>query len=108
MGKQFIFGNIEVEKKKIYSHKNPILKLNTDRIIACNKLPFGKKGLKYFIGYEDDHEKAMPLCIILSKMSAYRRDFDKTKYMLILIKDKELPEKYDEKYKVSKVIKKKI
>ena len=50
----------------------------------------------------------MPLCIILSKMSAYRRDFDKTKYMLILIKDKELPEKYDEKYKVSKVIKKKI
>ena len=33
---------------------------------------------------------------ISSKMSAYRRDFDETKYMSLLIKDDELQEKYNE------------
>ena len=30
----------------------------------------------------------MPLCIMLLKMSAYGRDFEKTKYMPFSIKDK--------------------
>ena len=34
-----------------------------------------------------------PLCIFLLKMSAYRRDFDETKYTIFLIKDNELLEK---------------
>ena len=42
-------------------------------------MSLGKKGFRYFFGYQNDHEKVMPLCIILPKMSAYRRDFDKTK-----------------------------
>ena len=33
---------------------------------------------------------------MLPKMSAYRRDFDETKYMSFLIKDDELLEKYNE------------
>ena len=32
-------------------------------------------------------KKIMPLCIMLSKMSAYRRDFDETNYMSFLTKD---------------------
>ena len=36
-----------------------------------------------------------PLCIIISKMSAYGRGFDETKYMSLLKKD----DKYLEKYK---------
>ena len=34
----------------------------------------------------------MPLCIMLSKMSAYRRDFDETNYMSFLTKDNKLLE----------------
>ena len=36
------------------------------------------------------------LCIILPKMSAYRTDFEETKYMSFLIKDNKLLEKYNE------------
>ena len=49
-------------------------------IIVSNKVPFGKKGFEYFIGYKDDRE-VTPLCIILPKMSAYKGDFDETKHI---------------------------
>ena len=35
-------------------------------------------------------------CIFLPKMTAYREDFDGTKYISLLIKDDELLEKYNE------------
>ena len=42
-------------------------------------------------------KKNRPLCIFLQKMSTYRKDFDETKYMSLLIKDDdELFEKYIE------------
>ena len=59
--------------------------------------------------YEKNHEEIMPSCIMLLKMSACRRNFDETKYMFVffLIKDNEMPEKYNEIWgKVSKDIKK--
>ena len=52
--------------------------INIDRIVVSNKVPFGKNGFKYFIGYEDDSGKIMPLCIMLQKMSAFIRNFDET------------------------------
>ena len=39
------------------------------------------------------------LCRIMYKMSAYRRDFDETKYMYFLIKYDELLEKYNKIWK---------
>ena len=45
-----------------------------------------KNGFKYFSGYK---------AIFLTKMSAYRKDFDETKYVSSLIKDDELLEKYN-------------
>ena len=60
------------------------------------EIDISEKGFKYFIGYEDDSKKNMLLCIMVPKMSAYRRDFDETKYMSFLIKDNELFEKYNE------------
>ena len=52
-------------------------------------------------------KKIMPLCILLPKMSAYRKIFDKTKYMFFFIKDVELIEGCNEILdKVSKVIRK--
>ena len=60
-------------------------------MVASNKVSFGKIGFRYFIGYED--AKIRPLCIFLPKMSAYRKDFDETKYMSFLIKHDELLQK---------------
>ena len=90
------FGDIEIGKQKFHQHKRPISIKNIDinKIVVSNKVSFGKKGFKYFIGYKD--AKIRPLCIFLPKMSAYRRDFDETKYMSFLIKDDELLEKYNE------------
>ena len=60
-----------------------------------------------FIAYKDDFEKIMPLCIMLSKMSANRRDFDETKYMPSLIKDNKLLEKYNKIWAKSAILLKK-
>ena len=54
-----------------------------ENFIFC--VVFGKKGFKYFIGYKDA-KKLRPLRIFLPKMSAYRRDFDETKYISFLIR----------------------
>ena len=66
-------------------------------MVVSIKVSFGKKDFKYFIDYKDkDAKKITPLCIFLLNMSACRRDFDKTKIMSFLIKDKKLVEKYNE------------
>ena len=72
------FGETEIEKHKFYQHKSPILMNNIDinKIVASNKVSFGKKGFKYFIGYKDA-QKIRPLSIFLPKMSAYIRDLEK-------------------------------
>ena len=54
-----------------------------------------EKGFKYFISYKES-KKFMPLCIFLPIMSAYRKDFDETKYVSFLIIDDKLLEKYNE------------
>ena len=72
------FGETEIEKHKFYQHKSPILMNNIDinKIVASNKVSFGKKGFKYFIGYKDA-QKIRPISIFLPKMSAYIRDLEK-------------------------------
>ena len=76
-----------------------------NKIVVRNKISFGKKDFKHFIGYKDG-KKLRPLCIFLTKMNAYRRDFDKTKSRF-LIKDNKLFEKYNELWKMSAVLSKK-
>ena len=60
-----------------------------------NSVPFCKKGIKYFFGTKMV-KKVKPLCVMLPKISAYRRDFDETKYMSFLIKNDELLDKYND------------
>ena len=73
------FGNIEIENQKFHQYKRSISVKNIDikKIAVSNKVSFGKKGFKYFIGYKD--AKIRPLKIFLPKISAYRRDPDETK-----------------------------
>ena len=81
MGKEIItFGKTEVEKHEFYWYKSPVSINDVDvsKILASNEVGFGKKGFKYFIGYKGG-KKVRTLCVMLPKMSAYRRDFYKTK-----------------------------
>ena len=90
------FGDIEIEKQKLHQHKRPISIKNLDinEIVVSNKVSFGKKDFKYFIGYKDT--KIRSLCMFLPRMSTYRRDFVETKCMSFFIKDNELLLKYNE------------
>ena len=72
--------NIEV----LFQQKN----IDIDKIVVFNKVSFGKNSFRYLMGYKD--AKIRPLDIFPPKISAYRRDFDETKYILFLIKDDEL------------------
>ena len=44
-----------MQKQKFHLHKRPISIKNVDieKIVVSNKVRFGKKGFKYFIGYKD-------------------------------------------------------
>ena len=102
------FGDIEIQTHKFHQHKKSILINNIDiyEIVVSNKASLSKKGFKILIGYKGG-KNVRPLCILLPEMSAYRKDFDETKYMSLLIKEYELLEKYNEIWeKVSNSMKK--
>ena len=72
MEKIIKFGDIKTEKQKFhqpisrtYFNKNIDIKK-----IASNKVCFGKKGFKYFIGCKGV-KKIRPLCIFILGMTAY-------------------------------------
>ena len=46
------FDDIEIEKQKFHQHKKPILIKNVGikKIVVSNKVSFGKKSIKNFIG----------------------------------------------------------
>ena len=62
------FGDIEIEKQKFHQHKRPISmkKIDINKKVVSNKVSFGKKRFKYFIGYKDT-KNSRPLCIFLPK-----------------------------------------
>ena len=49
------FSDIEIQKQNFHQHKEPIFikNININKIVVSNKVSFGKKGFKYFIGYTD-------------------------------------------------------
>ena len=55
MEKVIKFGDIEIQKQKSHQQKGPISIQNIDinKTVVSNKVSFGKKGFKYFIGYKD-------------------------------------------------------
>ena len=56
MEKTFIkFCDIEIEKQKFHQHKRPasIKNIDINKIVVSSKVSFGKKGLKYLIGYKN-------------------------------------------------------
>ena len=97
MEKIIKFGDIEIQKQIFRQHQEPISikNININKIVVSNKVSFGKKGFKCFIGCKD-YKTIRPVCIFSTRMSTYRKDFDETKYISFLIKDDQLLEKYNE------------
>ena len=111
MGKEILtFDNIDIEKNKFYRHKTAIFSEDVDieKVLVSNKIYFGEKNYKHFIGYLHNGRKVKPLNIMLSKTSAYVKSYDRqTKWMYFLIEDDDLLEKYNTIWvKVSADIKK--
>ena len=81
------FDDTKTPKQKFLQHKRPISIKNVDidKIVVSNKLAFGKKGFKYFIGYKDA-KKNKPSSVFLTKMTAYRKDFNETRFISFLTK----------------------
>ena len=83
MGKEILtFRNIEIEKNKFYRNKTPIFLKDVDieKVLVSNKISFGEKSYKYFIGY-----LYKPIHVMLLKTSAYVKSYDgQTKWMYFL------------------------
>ena len=68
----------------------PILLKNVDmkEVLVSNKISFGEKNYKYFIGYFYNDDKVKPLPIMLPEASAYVKNYDgQIKWMHFLIED---------------------
>ena len=71
--KNLTFGNIEIEENKFYHHKIPTFlgDVDIEKALVSNKIYFGEKSYKCFIGYLYNDHKLKPLHIMLHKTSAY-------------------------------------
>ena len=59
MEKIIKFGDNEIQKQTFHQHKRPISikNIDTNKMVLSNKVSFGKKGFKYFIGYKSAKKK---------------------------------------------------
>ena len=64
--------------------------------MVSNKISFGKKYYKYFIGYLDEN-RIKPLTIVLLKTNAYVKSYeDESKWIYFSIEEEELSKKYND------------
>ena len=87
-----------MNKRKFYRHKTPIFlgDVDIEKVLVSNKISFGEKNYKYFIGYLYNGNKVKPLNIMLPKTSAYVKSYNgQTKWMYFLLEDDDLLEKYN-------------
>ena len=82
--------------------------VDIEKVLVSNKISFGDKNYKYFIGYLYNGNKVKPFNIMFPKTSAYVKSYDRqTRWMYLLIEDDKLLEKYNTIWdKVSADIKK--
>ena len=80
--------------------------MNIKKVLISNKIYFGEKNYKYYIGYLYNDHKVKPLRIMLPETRAYVKSYDgQTKWMYFLIEDYDLLEKFTIWDKVSVDIK---
>ena len=70
--------------------------VDIEKIIVSNKISFGEKNCRYFIGYLHNDNTVKLLDIMLPKISAHAKNYDgQTKWMYFVIEDDDLLEKYN-------------
>ena len=68
--------------------------VDIEKVLVSDKISFGKKNYKYFIGYLYNDHEVKPVNIMLPKTSAYVKGYDEqTKWMHFFIKDDDLLKK---------------
>ena len=102
MGEEILtFSNFEIEKNKSYNLRLLFFffwggDVGIEKVLVSNKISFGEKNYKQFIGYLYNGNKVKPLNIMLNKKSAHVKSYDRqTKWMYFFIEDGDLLEKYN-------------
>ena len=89
---------MKLKKNKFYHSKTPTSLKDVDikKVLVSNKISFGEKNYKYFIGYLYDNHKVKSLHIMLPKTSSYVKSYNgQTKWKYFLIEDDGLLDKYN-------------
>ena len=68
---------LKLKKKKLYHHKKPTFlgDVDIEKVLVSNKISFGEKNYKNFIGYLYNGHKVKLLNIMLPKTSACVKNF---------------------------------
>ena len=73
MGKEILtFGDIEIEKTPIF-----LGDVGIEKVLVLNKIYFGEKNCKYFIGFLYNGNKVKPFNIMLPITSPYVKSYDR-------------------------------
>ena len=96
--KAIYFSENGIIKSAFHKNKNPINinEVDIKRITLSEKKSNRKDSFKYFIGYSyEGNAFPSPLCVKFPQMNAYAKYFDQnSKYMNLLVNDKEILKKY--------------
>ena len=78
MNKTLVFNDVEMNKKYFYDAKKaiPLNLVDINNIVVSNKVKNSNETSKYFIGYLNDIDDVIPLCIILPQMDGYIKYFE--------------------------------
>ena len=102
------FGENGIIKSAFHKNEKPnnINEVDIEEIVLSHKKSYGKDSFEYFIGYRHKGN-AFPS---YHQMNAYVKYFDKnSKYMNLLVIDKEIFEKYSEIWnKIKSLLKKEL
>ena len=99
MNKAILFNDVEVSKIEFYDAKKaiPLNLVDVVNIFVSNKVKNNNETGKYFIGYLDDTDIVVALCIILPQMSGYIKYFENGgKNMSFKTEDDEVYVKYNQ------------
>ena len=80
MGNEILkFGSTEIKKKTNFTAIRLLCFLkdvDIEKVLVSNKIPFGEKNDKYFVGYLHNDHKVKSLHIMLPKTSTYVKSYD--------------------------------
>ena len=70
---------MKLKKKEFSRNKIPVYlrDLDIEKVLVSNKISFGEKNDKYFIGYLYNDHKVKPLHIMLPKTSTYVKSYNR-------------------------------